>query len=204
NGVLVLMAPLGRIFGKISTDEKDPEKELIRRAKNGDTLAFDELVVKYQKRVFFNVIRIVLNQNDADDVVQETFIKAYQNLESFDENYRFYTWIYRIAINTALNHVNHSKYKEESLEQKQEDVRFDPANEFDIEEDYDTIELKERIKKLLKFLSPEMRIVFTMRVYDQMTYKEISQILDISIGTVMSRLNRARINLKNSLYKIGL
>ena len=91
---------------------KDCEKSLIRRAKNGDTGAFDQLVLQYQQRLYYVIIRIVLNHEDADDAVQDTFLKAYRNLDNFNENYRFYTWLYRIAVNTALNLVKHRKFRE--------------------------------------------------------------------------------------------
>ena len=183
---------------------KDTEILLIRRAKNGDTRAFDRLVMNYQQRLYFVIIRIVLNHEDADDVVQDTFIKAYRNLDSFNENYRFYTWLYRIAINTAINLVQHRKHRESSLEKRQEDNRSEPPNNSSHEDDYIHKEMREQVRTAISFLAPEMRTVFILRVYEEMSYKEIAETMDISIGTVMSRLNRARNTLKNYLQKVGL
>ncbi|KPK89191.1 hypothetical protein AMJ80_10110 [bacterium SM23_31] len=177
---------------------------MIQRAKNGDTKAFDSLVMKYQQRLYFVIVRIVLNHEDADDVVQDTFIKAYRSLDSFDESYRFYTWLYRIAVNTALNLVKHRKHKESSLEKKQENNRYEPQNNNNLEDDYIYKEMTGEVRTAIKLLAPEMRTVFILRVFEEMSYKEIAETMGISIGTVMSRLNRARNTLKDYLQNIGL
>lgn len=201
-----IAAGLAFINGKSNNNAhngKDSEISLIRRAKNGDTQAFDRLVMDYQKRLYFVIIRIVLNHEDADDVVQDTFIKAYRNLDSYNENHRFYTWLYRIAVNTALNIVKRRKYREESLEKRQEDYRYEPSNNSSLEDDYIRKETNEQVRTAISILEPGMRAVFILRIYEEMSYKEIAETMDISIGTVMSRLNRARNTLKNHLQKVG-
>ena len=181
-----------------------PDNDLIRNTKLNDSTAFDQLVKRYQQKLYFVVIRIVLNHEDANDVVQDSFLKAYRNLDRFDEKYRFYTWIHRIAVNTAINLVQHRKHRESSLEKQKEDNGFDPADNVINENDFEFNELKTQVKTALKCLSPEMRTVFILRVYEDLSYNEIADIMEISIGTVMSRLNRARKNLKSYLHKEGI
>lgn len=180
-----------------------PEEELVRRAKNGDSCAFDRLVTAYQERVYFTVIRIVLTHEDARDVVQESFIKAYRNLKSFKEGYRFYTWLYRISVNTALNHIQNRKKCETSLDKLTEEKRFDPAMDVEVDEAYERSEMLQSVKTALKVVPHDMRAVFILRVYEGMKYQEIAETLELSIGTVMSRLHRARGILKQQLEKIG-
>lgn len=189
-------------FSRLSSDNGEiSDIDLVRRAKQNDTRAFDQLVERYQQKLYYVVIRIVLNHEDANDVVQDSFLKAYRNLERFDEKYRFYTWLHKIAVNTAINLVHHRKHREESLEEHKENNGFDPADKSFHEDDFAFNELKFQVKTALKCLSPEMRTVFILRVYDELSYNEIAETMDISIGTVMSRLNRARKTLKLYLEK---
>ncbi|MFC1476937.1 RNA polymerase sigma factor [candidate division KSB1 bacterium] len=182
---------------------EDRGNELVRRVKRGDLSAFDKLVALYQQRLYYTVIRIVLHHEDANDVVQDTFIKAFRNLDTFKEEYRFYTWLYRIAVNTALNHIHHRRYKEDSLEGMYEEKRFDPKTKQDVEEETVQSEMLLRVRKALASIPPDMRSVLTLRVYDDLSYQEIADILEISIGTVMSRLHRARNLLREQMVKSG-
>lgn len=179
---------------------KESDEHLIKRAKKGDNKAFDKLVLRYQKRIYYVVIRMVMNHQDADDVTQETFIKAYKNLENFKEGYKFYTWIYRIAINTAINLIKKRSYVGESLESLLENGYQPPMEETPIK-NFEKTELKSIVKTVLNSISPEARSVFILRSSEGMSYQEISDTLQISIGTVMSRLNRTREKLKKSLKK---
>ncbi|MCP4723383.1 MAG: sigma-70 family RNA polymerase sigma factor [bacterium] len=184
-------------------DDRLKEADLIKRIQEGDTGLFDYLVTQYQQRIYYTVIRIVVNHDDANDVVQEAFVKAYKNLDSFKEGYRFYTWLYRIAINSALNFIQHKKQRGESLETMKDEHRFDPKEKKDLEEDYVHSELQGNVREALESIPPDMRSVFTLRVFEDMSYKEIADTMDISIGTVMSRLSRARTMLKSVLLKSG-
>jgi len=183
---------------------QEEEAELIKRVQSGESHAFDLLVVTYQQRIYFTVIRIVSDPDDANDIVQEAFIKAYKNLSSFKEGYRFYTWLYRIAVNTALNHIQQKKIRGESLDNLKEKINFDPKEDRDLEDEFLNLELKGQVKQVLELVPPDMRTVFILRAYEDLSYKEIAETLDISIGTVMSRLSRARNILKANLQKIGL
>ncbi len=189
--------------GEDPENDRLMEADLIRRIQEGDTGLFDYLVTQYQQRIYYTVIRIVVNHDDANDVVQEAFVKAYKNLDSFKEGFRFYTWLYRIAINTALNFIQHKKQRGESLEAMKDEHRFDPKEKRDIEEDYVHSELKGNVREALESIPPDMRSVFALRVFEDMSYKEIADTMDISIGTVMSRLSRARTMLKSVLQKSG-
>jgi RNA polymerase sigma-70 factor (ECF subfamily) len=186
-----------------SEDERLKEADLIRRIQEGDTGLFDYLVTQYQQRIYYTVIRIVVNHDDANDVVQEAFVKAYKNLDSFKEGFRFYTWLYRIAINSALNFIQHKKQRGESLESMKDEHRFDPKEKKDLEEEYVHTELQGNVREALENIPEDMRTVFILRVFEDMSYKEIAETMDISIGTVMSRLSRARTMLKSVLQKSG-
>jgi RNA polymerase sigma-70 factor (ECF subfamily) len=182
-----------------SISHPDSDSELIQRAQLGDGKAFDTLVVRYQKALYYSIIRIVLNPEEANDVVQEAFIKAYRNLDNYDKQFRFYTWIYRIAVNTALNVVRRRRLKEDSLEKKSEDTQFDPPNIDNQDTDCEIKDISQYVLRALDKLPFEMRTVFIMKVFDEMSYKEIADMLDLTVGTVMSRLNRARTILRKLL-----
>lgn len=177
------------------------EKELIKKVKNGNKFAFNTLVENYQKKIYHLARRIVMNHEDADEVVQETFIKAYVNISKYSEEYKFYTWLYRIAVNTSLTLLKKKKYRGLSLEKLTEDGHFQPTSEDDTQQSSQNSELKKLVKEALKSLSPQLRTVFILRTWEEMSYKEIAQTLKISEGTVMSRLNRARDKLKRILKK---
>jgi len=180
----------------------DESDQLTKRAKSGDRNAFNQLVTMYQERLYYTVIRIVLNHDDARDVVQESFLKAYRYLDSFIIGNKFYTWLYRIAINSAINVLQQRRFKEESLDVMNEETGFDPMDETNLEEQYIRFEMLNRVKKALDALPPEMRAVFALRVYEGMSYQEITETLHISMGSVMSRLHRARNIIKGLLVEL--
>ncbi len=181
-------------------NEKDVLK-YVQRCLDGDTNAFEWIVREYQKRIYFTVLQVVMNHEDADDVLQETFIKAYTKLETYDESYPFYPWLYRIAINTSLNHQKkRARLRALSLDEigetnGQADISESPQQMFDMEGS----ELVARLKQALAKIPSEQRVVFLLRVNDGLSYQEISDTLEISIGTVMSRLSRARDKLRTLL-----
>lgn len=176
-----------------SRNEKDV-LAYIHRALDGDVRAFDWLIKEYQKRIYFTVMQVVMNHEDADDVLQETFIKAYTKLETYDDGYPFYPWLYRIAINTSLNHQKKkARLRALSLDDldgngHQAELAESPKQVYEMEES----ELALKLKAALGKIPYEQRTVFMLRVNDGLSYQEISDTLEISIGTVMSRLSRAR------------
>ncbi len=183
-----------------SKSEKDVLRH-INRVLAGDSRAFEWIIKKYQRRVYFTVLQMVMNHEDADDVLQETFIKAYTKLNTFDESYPFYPWLYRIAVNTALNHQKKkSRLRAMSLDDL--DGNNHHAELAESAQQVHTMEGNELAGKLWEALDRiphEQRTVFVLRVNDGLSYQEISDTLEISIGTVMSRLSRAREKLRTLL-----
>lgn len=178
----------------------DNENKLLRhitKSLSGDANAFEWVVRKYQKRIYFVVLKMVMNHDDANDVLQDTFIKAYTKLDTYDSHYPFYPWLYRIAINTALNHQK-KKTRDRLLslevsDDNHHEVLTKPPDQMtEMEGDELAIKLEEALGKL----PPEQRLVFSLRVQEGFSYQEISDYLEISMGTVMSRLSRAREKLR--------
>lgn len=172
------------------------EADLIRKAQRGNLFAFEEIVKRYQRRVYAVAIRIVRRHDVADDVAQEAFIRAYQALLSFDPLRPFGPWICRIAANLAVNHVRSPIAREQELPEGHAET---PAAD-----DSPLTSLLEQegrvvLERALAGLPTEQRAVFVLRVTEELSYREIADTLGISIGTVMSRLSRAREKLRASL-----
>ena len=183
--------------------KKDDREDLglVRKTRKGNKNAFGKLVQKYQKRIYYRVREMVLDHSDTNDIVQDTFVKAYTKLHQYDERYPFYPWLHRIAINTALNHQTRASRKketvrlddEESLDIPITNSRSDPLNRV-IQDEFTG-----RIALAMEQLPVDQRTVFVLRTSEGLSYQEISEHLDISMGTVMSRLSRAREKLKDLL-----
>ena len=174
----------------------DGDDKLVKRAKKGDSRAFDLLVLKYQGRVAQLVSRYVRNNAEVEDVTQEAFIKAYRALPSFRGDSAFYTWLYRIAANAAKNHLVAMGRRPSS------DVALDGAETFEIPdrltdaESPDEVimaqELKDVIAKAIDALPAELRSALTLREFEGLSYEEIAEVIECPIGTVRSRIFRAR------------
>lgn len=183
-----------------SKDESDDLK-YVKKSLSGDAKAFEWIVRTYEKRIYFTVVQMVMNHDDADDVMQETFIKAYTKLNTFDDSYPFYPWLYRIAVNTSLNHQK-KKARLRALpidDLEGNHYQADLAESPQQIRDMASGELISQLKKALERIPYEQRTVFILRVHDGLSYQEISDTLEISIGTVMSRLSRAREKLRGLL-----
>ncbi|MFQ5648444.1 MAG: sigma-70 family RNA polymerase sigma factor [bacterium] len=183
-----------------STRDKDVLR-YVEKTLAGDSRAFERIISRYQKRVYFTILQMVMNHEDANDVVQDTFIKAYTKLSTFDEKYPFYPWLYRIAVNTALNHQK-KKARSRALSLDDLDNNNHHAELAESPQQIDNMEGNELVHKLREALDRipyEQRTVFVLRVNEGLSYQEISDTLEISIGTVMSRLSRAREKLKSLL-----
>ncbi|MBC8184015.1 sigma-70 family RNA polymerase sigma factor [candidate division KSB1 bacterium] len=182
---------------KINQTDKE-DLRLVRKAKKGNQKAFETLVVKYQKAIYGLARKMVLNHDDTNDIVQDTFVKAYRNLERFDEKYSFYPWLHRITINTTLNFIEKNRrYKETFNRSENQDV-FSSQNDNSLKKIIHR-EYKQQIKLALEMLPLDQRVVFILRTSEELSYQEISEQLEVSIGTVMSRLSRAREKLKELL-----
>ena len=184
------------------------EKDLIRKAKQGDMLAFEELILKHEKIVYNVALRMMNHSEDARDISQEVFLKAYRSLSNFDERSAFSTWLYRITHNTCIDEMRKRKGKqtyslEEELESEDGAMQRQVADESDTpEESLLREEQKSEILQALDTLSEEHKAAIILRDVKGLAYEEIAEILELSLGTVKSRINRARNQLKNEILKI--
>lgn len=176
---------------------EDLDQELVLRVQQGDKGAFDLLVIKYQHRIVHLVNRYVKDPFEAQDVAQDTFIKAYRALGDFRGDSAFYTWLYRIAINTAKNYLlsrSRRHYDHEIDVQDAEQV--EGAQQLrNIETPEDVLmneQVVQVIRSAIEKLPEEMRVAITLREFEGMSYEEIAEAMDCPIGTVRSRIFRAR------------
>jgi len=175
-----------------------PDLALIRSAQAGDTTAFDELMRRYVRSIYKVTYGFVRCHADADDLTQEAFIRAYRSIGRFNEQYQFYTWLRKIAVNVCINHLNRQKrFRFVSLTQR--DGEAEAVDIADPNSDVDTAGLRRDLDRALCRLAPDQRTVFVLRVDQEMSYSEIAEQLSIPVGTVMSRLNRARARLRELL-----
>ena len=181
---------------EVKKSNKDKDLILVRRAKRGDYKAFDLLVLKYQSRIIGLAMKFVKDIQIAEDVAQESFIKAYKSLDSFREESAFYTWLYRIASNTSENYLISKKRKKELLES--EILSSEEIDIFDIpggsspEEILQANNLREVIFESLSNLPEAIRTAVSLREFEGLSYEEISEVLGCPIGTVRSRIFRGR------------
>ena len=178
--------------------------ELVRRVQSGDKSAFDVLVLKYQQKVINLVTRYVHDPHIAMDVSQESFIKAYKGLKNFRGDSAFYTWLYRISINTAKNHlVSKSRRMPDDDIDAQEAEQYDGGGKLrDISTPENQMlaeEIKSTLNKAIEELPDDLRIAITLRELEGLSYEEISDAMDCPIGTVRSRIFRARESIENEL-----
>lgn len=184
------------------------ERDLIRRAKQGDMLAFEELILKHEKIVYNVALRMMNHSEDARDISQEVFLKAYRNLANFDERSAFSTWLYRITHNTCIDEMRKRKGKqsyslEEELENEDGSMQRQIADEGDTpEESLLREEQKSEILQALDTLSEEHKAAIILRDVKGLSYEEISEILELSLGTVKSRISRARNQCKTEILKM--
>jgi len=177
--------------------ERDIDQELVVRVQQGDKKAFDLLVLKYQLRVSKLVSRFLRNQSDVPDVVQDAFIKAYRALPNFRGESAFYTWLYRIAINTAKNHLVAQSRKNPANSIDAQDAEDYGASEWlkefaSPEREALASELETIIHKAMGDLPPDLREAITLREIEGLSYEEIAAVMDCPVGTVRSRIFRAR------------
>lgn len=180
------------------------EAELIERATKGDTKAFGALVERYQRRVVGVALAVVHNQEDALELAQETFIRAYENLGKFESRSSFSTWLYRIAANLAIDfrrrEVRHPTVRGEEAENE---LRRLPSALGDSFKAARRSEVAQRIDAALKELTPEHRAVILLREVEGLSYDEISEVMQCPRGTVMSRLHYARNHLREILKDLS-
>lgn len=180
------------------------DHRLITECLKGDTLAFGELIRRYQDRLFNTVYRLVGGVEDAQDVVQDTFLNAYRSLDSFKGDAEFFTWLYRIAINTATSLKRKQKVALSLHGGRNGQGSIDPLDGSDGSQPGHALERAEqerRIQEALSRLSPEHRAVLVLKEMEDQRYEDIAEILQLPVGTVRSRLHRARMELRKILER---
>src|SRR5213078_2410392 len=183
------------------------EIELVRRCQAGDTEAFDQLVTRYRTRVFAMIYNMVHNEQDAWDLAQDSFVKAWKSIKRFRGQSSFYTWLYRIVMNVTIDYARKRQIKgadaefDDAIQLREIEpaARTAPKNEPLPHRQMERNEIRARIDAAIAQLTPEHRAVILMKETEDMQYHEIAEALGCSIGTVMSRLFYARKKLQNLL-----
>jgi RNA polymerase sigma-70 factor (ECF subfamily) len=174
------------------------EQELVLRARRGDLAAYDDLVRRYQERIYATVYHMTSNHEDANDLAQEAFIKAYQALKTFKGGSSFYTWVYRIAVNKTINFL---KQRKNRSQMSLNDVDFNAEHDPDLvalisdrtpRREVSLSELQEKLNEAMQKLSEPHRLAVTLHDVQGMSHEEIAKVMDCNIGTVRSRLFYAR------------
>ena len=174
------------------------EGTLVRDAKNGDLEAYDQLVRRYRERIYATIYHMTANHEDANDLAQESFIKAFQALKSFKGGSSFYTWLYRIAVNKTINFLNRRKNR---VQMSLNDLDFNAEHNPDLvalisdktpRREADLRELQEKLNAALLKLSEPHRLVVVLHDVQGLSHDEIAKVMDCNIGTVRSRLFYAR------------
>lgn len=183
--------------GESMIGSQESDQQLVARVQKGDTTAFDLLVLKYQHKIFGLISRYVRDSDEIQDVAQEAFIKAFRALPKFRGDSAFYTWLYRIAINTAKNHLVSRSRRPPATDVDVEDAEYyESASSLrDIENPENALygeELKQVVEDAIKELPEDLRTAVTLREFDGLSYEDIADVMDCPVGTVRSRIFRAR------------
>jgi RNA polymerase sigma-70 factor (ECF subfamily) len=176
---------------------EEEDADLVRRSRNADRSAFEVLLRRYERTVYNTALRMLRNAEDARDVAQTVFLKAYEHLADYDPKYRFYSWIYRIAVNESLNGLNR-RHPVEPIDEQATDERPGPDQEFGDEQ------RSRRVQDALMRLKPDYRAVIVLKHFVGCSYHDMSEILQLPEKTVKSRLFTARQQLKDALAAEGM
>jgi RNA polymerase sigma-70 factor (ECF subfamily) len=185
----------------------DDEAAVVAQARTGDAKAFNELLRRYERKIFRLALHITQNREDAEDVLQETFLKAYEHLDQFQGQSKFYTWIVRIAVNQALMKLRKRKSDrsvslDETIDTGEDTVaREIAAWDENPEERYGREELNQILTSAVDGLTPIYRAVFVLRDVDGLSTEETAEALELSVPAVKSRLLRARLQLRDKLTR---
>jgi len=191
-----LAAESAEMMQETQTDDSD--MALIRRVQDGDVAAFDHLIRKYRERLFSIIYNMTSNREDAADLTQEAFIKAFSSINRFKGKSSFFTWIYRIGVNTALSHLKKNRMRRFfSFENLDEEVHSSDILEvlsvkMNSEKSSLAKELQEKLNEALQKLSPKHRAVVVLYEIEELSHQEISEVVGCSVGTVRSRLHYAK------------
>ncbi len=174
------------------------ELELVRLAQDGDLQSYDELVKRYQERIYATIFHMTMNHEDASDLTQESFIKAFQAIRNFKGDSSFFTWVYRIAVNKTINFLKQKKNRNHySLDDIDCNAERDPdlvslISHKTPRRDLNLSELQEKLNEAMQKLSEDHRLVIVLHDIQGLPHEEISKIMDCNVGTVRSRLYYAR------------
>jgi RNA polymerase sigma-70 factor (ECF subfamily) len=190
----------------VSAIVKDDEAALVASAKGGDLRAFEELVNRYEGKIFRLARNITQNREDAEDVMQDAFLKSFEHLSDFQGDSRFYTWLVRIAVNEALMKLRKRRPNQVSLDEPVESEEDMLPREIEDwgptpEQRYGQTELNRILSNVIAQLEPAYRIVFLLRDVEELSTEETAQMLGLSLAAVKSRLLRARLKLRYKLSK---
>jgi RNA polymerase sigma-70 factor (ECF subfamily) len=190
----------------VSAIVKDDEAALVAAAKGGDLRAFNELVNRYEGKIFRLAHNITQNREDAEDVMQDAFLKSFEHLRDFQGGSRFYTWLVRIAVNEALMKLRKRRPNQVSLDEPVESEENLLPREIEDwgptpEQRYGQTELNRILSNVIAQLEPAYRIVFLLRDIEELSTEETAQMLGLSLAAVKSRLLRARLKLRAKLSK---
>ena len=195
-----------RLLPRIDRGEEDvtqaeTDEQLVRKSQQDDERAFGELVSRYESKVYSLALKMVRNPEDAEDVLQDTFLRAYRGIKSFKGNSTFSTWIYRITANSALMRLRKRQLPTVSIDDA--DEREAPINIADwapgpVEQMLNQ-ETQAAMTEAIEALPPEFRQVFVLRDIEELSNAEVAEILDLSVAAVKSRLHRARLKVRNRL-----
>ncbi|HAS48953.1 MAG TPA: RNA polymerase sigma factor RpoE [Gammaproteobacteria bacterium] len=186
---------------------EDTDQQLVDRVLNGNKKAFNLLVLRYQHRVSALIGRFVHDSHDAEDVCQEAFIKAYRALPLFRSDSAFYTWLYRIAVNTAKNHLVSKNRRPPATDVEVEDAEQSEVGSVlreieNPESKLATAKLKLAIEQAIEDLPEDLRTAFTLREFSGLSYEDITEVMDCPVGTVRSRIFRARESIDKKIRKL--
>ena len=176
---------------------RDRENELVEECKRGDRQAMDTLVRQYERPVYNAAYRMLGNSEDAADITQTTFVRAMEHLDQFNPKFRFFSWIYRIAVNESINQLKRRKNNEPLLDMQ-------PAPGPNIDEIVASGQVGEKVQKVLMTLQEDHRAVIVLRYFTECSYRQIAAILQIPEKTVKSRLFSARQQMKSKLEETGI
>ena len=187
--------------------EKVTDKQLVARVQKGDKGAFDLLVIKYQYKVHAIIFRYVKDIDEVNDVMQEAFIKAYRALEDFRGESAFYTWLYRIAVNTAKNYLIARNRRPPAFDINVDDSDYSEENKqlHNVDSPENILyrdELQSVINAAIKNLPEDLRTALILREFEDLSYEEIADIMDCPVGTVRSRIFRARESLEEKIKEL--
>ncbi|MDD5759823.1 MAG: sigma-70 family RNA polymerase sigma factor [Desulfobulbaceae bacterium] len=177
---------------------------LIAKFKEGDKAAYERLVRLYQDRVYSLCRHLLSNAHEAEDAAQDSFIKAYRNLSHFTPDASFYTWLYRITVNTCLDYKKRPFFSSLFMRSSDDEEfqAWELPDELSPERLYESKQMGQALQRALQKISPKFKVVIVLKEMEGLTYEEIAEVLDVSMGTVKSRISRAREELVVAMKKI--